>query len=301
MQGIELSKKCFFEEFLPKVREKMPDAEPHLAAGLVGAGSECFGFDDEISKDHDFSNGFYIWLTDEADIKYGVGLSRIYRESVGGATVRSASPKHRGVVTVDSFYMRYTGRRGLPESLTEWLLLPESALAEATNGDVFLDNVGAFSDMRRTLLNGFPDDVFRKKLAARLIIMAQAGQYNYKRCLSHGEKGAARLALSEFCTAAISAIFLLNGRYTPYYKWSLRAARFLNRLSEQVENIEKLLLCTDESNCEALIEHISSAVSREITERGISTAGGVFLEPHAYSVFDSIKDRELRALHIMEG
>ena len=301
MQGIELSKKCFSEDFLPRIREKMPEAEPYLAVGLVGAGSECFGFDDEISKDHDFSNGFYIWLTDETDIKYGVGLSRIYRECVTGVAVKSAALKHRGVITVDSFYMRYTGRRGLPESSLEWLLLPESALAEATNGEVFLDNVGAFTEMRNALLAGYPDNVFKKKLAARLIIMAQSGQYNYKRCLSHGERGAARLALSEFCTAALSAIFLLNGKYMPYYKWSLRAARLLERLLGQVYNIEKLLLCADESDCEALIEEICSAVAENITARGLSTAGGVFLEPHAYSVFDSISDRELRGLHIMEG
>lgn len=30
-----------------------------------------------------------------------------------------------------------------------------------------------------------PEDVRRKKLAARLIFMAQSGQYNYSRCLGH--------------------------------------------------------------------------------------------------------------------
>jgi hypothetical protein len=279
----------------------MPEAEQHIAAGLVGAGSECFGFDDEISKDHDFSNGFYIWLTEDADIKYGVGLSRIYRECVSGAAVKSASPKHRGVITVDSFYMRYTGRRGLPESLTEWLFLPENALAEAINGEVFLDNVGAFTEIRNALLQGYPNDVFKKKLAARLIIMAQSGQYNYKRCLSHGEVGAARLALSEFCTSAISALFLLNGKYMPYYKWSLRAARSLKTQKDTAKSIERLLLCSDEGECETLIEKISSDIAKKLTEQGISTAVGTFLEPHAYSVFNSIADRELRSVHIMEG
>ena len=301
MAGIELSEKCFFEKFLPLVRERLPEAESHIAAGLVGGGSECFGFDDELSADHDFTNGFYVWLTDEDDIKYGVALSRIYRECVDPPRAKSANPRPRGVITAGDFYARYTGRRGLPEGLIEWLYLPESALAEATNGKVFFDGVGEFSATRSALAEGMPEDVRKKKLAARLLTMAQAGQYNYSRCLSHGERGAARLALSEFASAAISAIFLLNGRYAPFYKWSLRAMRGLSELSPLEAKLTALLCETNEQTCASLIEDICAAVAAHLRRTGLSQSPSDYLEAHAYEVFNSIRDRELRAMHILEG
>ena len=54
MRGLELSRR-FYEEFgREMVRKEFPEYEERIAAGLVGQGSECFGYDDEVSRDHDF-------------------------------------------------------------------------------------------------------------------------------------------------------------------------------------------------------------------------------------------------------
>lgn len=78
---------------------------------------------------------------------------------------------------------------------------------------------GRIFRIRETLLHGMPEDVRLKKLAARCASMAQAGQYNYTRCLRHGEDGAAMLAAGEYVSSAVDAIYLLNRRHKPYYKW----------------------------------------------------------------------------------
>ncbi len=54
MQGLELTRLFFEECGRPMLEEQFPDLLPFLAAGLFGSGSECFGYDDEISRDHDF-------------------------------------------------------------------------------------------------------------------------------------------------------------------------------------------------------------------------------------------------------
>lgn len=54
MKGLELSRKYVEEIYLPFLKEEFPELLERMAIGLAGEGSECFGFDDEISMDHDF-------------------------------------------------------------------------------------------------------------------------------------------------------------------------------------------------------------------------------------------------------
>ena len=65
MQGIELCR-GFYEAYgAPMLHEQFPQYEEIIAVGLVGAGSECFGYDDEVSRDHDFEPAFCLFLPDE--------------------------------------------------------------------------------------------------------------------------------------------------------------------------------------------------------------------------------------------
>ena len=65
MRGLELCR-AYFERFgRPMLEEQFAEVLPQLAVGLIGAGSECFGFDDAVSRDHDFEPGFCIFLPGE--------------------------------------------------------------------------------------------------------------------------------------------------------------------------------------------------------------------------------------------
>lgn len=307
MRGIELSK-AYFEEFgRPMLEREFPQYLDRMAIGLVGHGSECFGFDDEISTDHDFEPGFCIWLAEADEREFGFKLFRAYSKlpkEYRGVRCRDRSAlgsKEKGVHTISEFYSAYTGRSGAPENLQDWLYTPSHYLAEATNGEVFFDGFGEFSRIRNEILHGMPEDVRLKKIASCALHMAQSGQYNYKRCIAHGEPGAARLALDEFIRNCAEIVFLLERRHAPYYKWIFRAMRELPTLSCFAEKLQRLAtLNSDETlMIELLIEEISAEIIAEFKKQEISKATCNYLESHAYSINDMIENNEIRNLHVL--
>ena len=304
MQGLEEARALYEEYGRPLLHRDFPELEGRVAVGLVGHGSECYGFDDQISRDHDFARGFCLWLTDADDLRYGVALSRAYRSlPLGAATERSALAEDNcGVRRTAFFYRRYTGSPGAPESWRQWLSLPAHALAEATNGEVFRDDLGEFSAIREKILHGMPEDVRKKKLAARLIEMAQTGQYNYARCLKHGEAGAAALELADFVRAACGAIYLLEKRHMPYTKWMLRGMDSLPKLGHLRPALEFLLTGENDAALrQGVVEDLCANVAAELRAQGLSDGDWDYLEPHAFAVQGRIENPEIRALHVMEG
>ncbi len=310
MKGIELSRAFFEEHGKPMLENEFRELLPFLAAGLFGSGSECFGFDDELSTDHDFEPGFCIFLPDESVIdrrsafllerayaklpKEFMGYKRNMLSPVGGA--------RHGVIRTAEFFSEKIGSENGELTVSGWLTVPEQALAEATNGKIFFDNYGEVTKIRERL-SAYPEDIRRKKLAGNLLLMAQSGQYNYKRCVDRGETAAAQLAVFEFVNSAISTIFLLNNNYKPYYKWSFKALRALPKLSLEAEIMEYLLTTDNEGETAEekyySIEGIAADIIDELAEQKLTQAICGDLEKHAYSVNDGIEDAEIRNLHIL--
>ena len=306
MKGLELSRKFYEEYGKPMLEREFAPYLDRIAVGLAGRGSQCFGYDDEISSDHDFAPGFCIWLCEEDEQKIGFSLQRAYSKlpkefcdiscrdrCLGGEDIF-------GVRTIGDYYSAYTGCQGAPECWQDWLYTPSYYFAEAVNGEVFSDPLGAFSAIREEIKNGMPEDVRLKKLASCALHMAQSGQYNYKRCLSHEEPAAARLALNEFVRYCSEAVFLLAKRHQPYYKWCFRAMRELKEYGAIATALEDLLLLPPDETLkiELSVEQICMLIVNELNKQGISELQGEFLEPHAYAINSKIKNSEIRNLHI---
>jgi hypothetical protein len=316
MKGLELARQYYETMGAQMIKANFPSYQDRIAAGLAGEGSECFGFDDEISRDHDWGPGFCLWLADGDFVKIGKELQDCYDAldpSPLGYARRKNAPEAAGrvgVLRVGDFYRKFIGLARAPASLAEWRRIQEHFLAQATNGAVFHDPLGDFSSVRESLLQFYPEDIRIKKIASRAAAMAQTGQYNYPRSIRRHELVAANVALSEFISKACSMIHLLNKRYVPFYKWMHRSILDLPRLRECYGLL--LALCDHgffdaafgdnelaHGKIEETIEEICRHVLRELREQGLTDSEDDFLLGHCPAIVANIKDRELRSSHIL--
>ncbi len=308
MDGLSLAERYFHAYGLPMIRDHFPLHADRMACGLVGDGSECFGFDDEISRDHDWGPGFCIWLSpgDHSDI--ACDLKQRYDRLCGtfagfGPRKQSRWGEDRvGVFEIGAFYYRYIGCSSVPGNDEEWMRIPEWALAAATNGRVFHDPLGEFSLIRKRLLHFYPDDVRLKKIAARCMSIAQSGQYNLPRCLRRGDLFAARYAEIKFCADVISLIFLLNRRYTPFFKWMNRGLERLPRLGSEIrERIDSLMQKPENGLRMEMVEEICSLIIKEFREEGLTDSSSTFLLDHGPIIHARIRNRVLRQGNVWIG
>ena len=306
-KGLEISR-AFYREYGEEMLERLfPDSVSTFAVGLCGSGSDCFGFDDEISRDHDFDPGFMIFLPGEDIVDERLafriergydGLPKTFREM----TRRPAGMTHgrRGPVRLSGFLLSRLGTDDVPDE-AEWLTIPENYLAEVTNGEIFRDDSGIFTEIRRRM-SAPPRDVLIKKTAGCLFIMSQSGIYNYERCVSRGDFDAARLSCFEFFKSAANAFFWLNGKYMPYYKWTFRAMRslpggeaFAGILSEIISDAPEF------SRKKEKIDDVRVCLMKLISEKLFPLDSGMSLIDAAYYVNEKTADPCLRNLHVLHG
>lgn len=310
--GLELSQRYWEKYGRPLLRQKYPQYAGRIAAGLVGHGSECYGFDDGYSRDHDFGPRFCLWLTDDDYAEIGSQLQEDYdslpKRFMGYSLEASASTprsqgEHRrsGVFRIGDFFESVTGLREAPgdDEPLLWLNIDEATLSAATNGKVFADPLGVFSSRRQGFKN-MPDDVRLALISQRAGMISQSGQYNFPRMSARGDTAAAMLCISQFAEAVTSLVFLINNPltvgYAPYYKWRFAALRSISarpatRLPQACGQLEQLMGSASDASrgqrdnpayahANALISQICNEIAAELRYQGLTSVNEDFLEWH---------------------
>ena len=229
LNNFDNSRRFYEKQVSGMIRNLFSVYEDRIAVGLVGEGSDCFGYDDFISRDHDFGTGVCLWLTDEDMELFGKELDNAYNELIDrqpGNNLTRRLRERRGVMTIKRFYSQILGVEcdinRCELSFDEWQKLDHSCLATAVNGAVFRDDLGLFSAYRKMLLDYYPEDVWKVRIVNEMHKFSAALQVNYARCMSRGDIVAARLCHMHGLEAAMQLFFLMKRVYPPYYKWTYR-------------------------------------------------------------------------------
>ncbi len=247
MERFEANYRFYTEEVAGLIKEKYPEYESRIAVGIAGEGSDCFGYDDIISRDHDFGTGVCLWLTDESMEEFGRELDRDYNELADRkerAYYTDRLRERRGVMTIHDFYSDILrvdcDTRNCRLTEEQWLELDHACLATAVNGKVFRDEEGIFTAFRNMLLSYYPENIRRMRIAQMMHEYSASLQVNYARCMSRGDTVAAQLCRMNGLNAAMQLYFLLKRVYPPYYKWTYRALTELDGSGEFSRRIKEL-------------------------------------------------------------
>ncbi len=238
--GLELCRRYYEEYGAPMIAERFRAYELAIAVGLVGKGSDCFGFDDVLSQDHDYGPRFVMWVTKKVYDEIGEELQEAY-ESLPGSfmgvdRIETFHGRDRcGVMVIEEFYKNLLGYnlvgmldhnsgegasgKESMETIKSWLAVHDYALASAVNGEVFRDDEGIFTRYRNMLMEYYPKAVWYRKIAQTCALFSQNGQYNLPRMRMRGQLVAAELAKAECARQAMKLYYLLNRKYAPHDKW----------------------------------------------------------------------------------
>lgn len=295
--GLALTRRYARELAWPALARALGADAERLALGSVGDGSERFGFDDEVSRDHDWGVSLCVWVPDGEDALAGrvretlVGLPGAFEGwPVLGIHV-PCPPGRAGVLSVGGHYRRFTGCARGPETLEEWDDVPEHALAAATNGQVFRDGCGAFTAVRERLLRGYPEPVRLKRVAQRCLDFAQAGQVGLVRALVRGDRAGAWLAYARVTEAACLLAHALERRYCPYYKWALTSCAAGGPLGQEVALMLDFLASNEgpvvrgsAADAQAVTDAVARALLEELCVQGLAAGDSPFLLDHVNAI-----------------
>jgi hypothetical protein len=303
--GLELARTFFSRTVLPALEKEAPEALKLAAFGLAGPGSECFGFDDELSRDHDWGPRVCIWIPEALHGEIGDRLEQLYRElepreaGFGPAVKVDRSVRRDGVIAIETFLQTSIGTHRIPETTRDWLLVPEQGLALCTNGEVFLDESGTFTAMRDQLARYYPRDIALKKIASRCRAIGRIGQYDLWRGLIRDDRALTMLQVGLLAREIASIPYHLEGRYRPFDKWLFRGLLELGPKAATLHRLlQKLAVKPDGPGLKSAVPECIRAVSMILADRDLGGPAEIPMVDRAERIEEMIEDEELRNLTV---
>lgn len=329
VSGMELCRAYYETYGRAMIHEKFPEYEGRIAVGLAGEGSDCFGYDDEISRDHDWGPSFMMWVSDQVYEEIGEQLQAAYEklpQTFLGYTYRASrqGAGRRGVQTVRGFYGRLLGMEHLESiqkametenpGLIPYRQMEESALAAAVNGSVFRDDEGVFTQIRELLTEHYPERLRYLRIAEAAARFCQYGQYNSVRMLRRGDGLSSRMMLSRAAEEALKLVYYMEGQFPPHDKWLAEGVRRMGGYEELLRQLQTALESRGEEACR-IMEQVGGLLAHSLYRVGYISDIDSFLEEHVAELLyksgiadqtveelaDTIARREFEAFDVVKN
>jgi Domain of unknown function (DUF4037) len=286
ISGIELSRRFYAELVAPWLERAFP--ELRYAAALIGSGSELLGFDDAMSRDHDWgprlllfvsgadfaahagavANGFAT-VAPTTFLDHPLGVNRMRGGEIEGVR---GHPRHGLEVHTLEAVLRRTLALKLdePHDALTWLGLSEQRLLGMTAGAVFHDDDGRLTVLRQRL-SAFPRDVRLYKLACQWRRIAEEQAF-VGRTGELGDELGSKIIAARLARDAMRMAFLIEGRYAPYPKWFGAAFAKLPCAPALTPPLERALAAADWKSREAALAETYLALAKLQSTRGVAGA-----------------------------
>ena len=290
-KGIELCR-AYYNTYKSDFLQGFEEYKAYMAFGLVGDGSDCLGFDDKFSRDHDFGPGFCVFIPEELYGIIGDRLEIAYeelpKEFMGYTRKPTKQGENRiGVRTIEGFYQEYIGVAGVPQTDEQWLTFPPERFRAAISGEIFDDYNGEFTRIRKELKQYYPESIRIRMLANELSMMAQTGQYNYERMLKRGQKVTAQIILGKYMEHTMNVVYLLNKEFAPFYKWKHAAMTNLLILPEVMDILNAISdMEYGDERIPLVIEMIAKLVVNELLNQKLTDTQELYLDHQAHRVLE---------------
>ncbi|WP_245631547.1 DUF4037 domain-containing protein [Curtobacterium ammoniigenes] len=220
--GVALAQQFFVRVVRPLLAERAPDI-PVIAARL-GTGSDVLGFDDDMSRDHDWGLRLNVFVPPgDVGVVRRILDEQLPAEFLGHPTrfAFSGDSEERHHVDVETLERFTAERLGFdPRSratVADWLSVTGQSILELTAGRVFADPFGELTALRQAL-DWYPDDLWR------YLIACDFGRIDQElpllgRAADRGDALGADLIGARIAHAMMHLSFLANRTWWPYAKW----------------------------------------------------------------------------------
>lgn len=293
--------RAFFETVVqPLLAKHFPGETAAMAAGFFGYGSEVLGLDDEYSTDHHFGLRINALLPQAVLDAKGAGIENVLAAGLPqnwrGRSLREGYTRTKGVslASLEHHLLSTIGLNRPPETLAEWLAIPEEDITHVIAGEVWHDPSGRFSAVRAALAAYYPEPVHRRRLAHWCRYFSGMGVYALKRALLRNNVLYASTTFARSLRWGVQIAFMLDRTYYPYDKWLTvmfhRLPRMGKRLAHIVEEAPQLSTGWDRKL--SLLHEMSDILDAAMVEDGlipphpkyrISATSGYRLLENAYA------------------